>query len=102
VKGAGGLEVVGEQELLDDRLCAGLAALGNERCVYCRTRICRLFMWLLWQCPLFAFLPARAPFLKWWLGDSYYLLNGISNRELGDSQWESVAQRGAELGSQVL
>lgn len=61
-----------------------------------------VFMWLLLQCPLFTLLPAHDAFLKWWLGDSYYALSAISNTELGDSHWESVAQRGAELGSQVL
>lgn len=81
----------------------GWQPLGSEeRWVYCRTGISRVFMWLLLRSPLFTLLAAHDAFLKWWLGVSYYPLSGISNTELGDSQWESVAQWGAELGSQVL
>ena len=61
-----------------------------------------VFMWLLLRYRLFTLLPAHDAFLKWRLGDSYYPLSGISNTKLGDSQWESVAQWRADLGSQVF
>lgn len=103
MQAAGGLGAVGEQEFLDDRFCAGLAVPGEgEMCLLQDWNFSWVFMWLLLWCPLFTLLPVHDAFLNCWLGDSYYPLSGISNTELDDSQWESVAQQGAELGSQVL